>query len=213
MWDDGDHAPLEPDLEQFLAAGPPPIVFTAGSAMMHGRAFFQAATDACRLLKRRGILVAKYPNQTPEDLPPEVRHFRFVPFSRIFPRAAAVVHHGGIGTCAQALAAGVPQLVMPMSHDQPDNAARLERLGVAASIMPKQFTADRVAKRLGELLNRPGIAPRCQALAAKMAAADAVSATCEEIEAMITTRHDDAPHQANSRTLGTMSGAASRSNS
>ncbi len=215
LWDDGDHAPLEPELEAFLEGGPPPIVFTAGSAMMHGQAFFQTATDACRLSGRRGILVAKYPNQTPPQLPPEVKHFRFVPFSRIFPRAAAVVHHGGIGSCAQGLAAGVPQLIMPMSHDQPDNAARLERLGVAASLMRKKFTANRLADRLTELLDCAWpCALLCHGFANRLKATDAVAATCEQIESFGGIAKDPSfARQASSKTLGSSSGAASLSSS
>ena len=65
-----------------------------------------------------------------------------MPFSSVFPLCAAVVHHGGIGTCAQALAAGVPQLTMPLAFDQPDNATRLSRLGVARWIVLTSFAVN-----------------------------------------------------------------------
>ncbi len=182
LWDATEHEPPSPELDRFLAAGSPPIVFTAGSAMMHGRRFFEAATEACRRIGRRGVLVAKYPNQVPGQLPPDVAHFRFVPFSRLFSRAAAVVHHGGIGTCALVLAAGVPQLIMPMSHDQPDNAARLERLGVASSLRPNDFVAGRVADRLSKLLGKPATLERSRSLASRLNSADAIAAACDRIE-------------------------------
>ena len=106
----------EPSQEvcQFLEAGDRPIVFTPGSANVHGQEFFSAAVESCVQLGRRGILLTRFPEQLPSELPASVRHFDFVPFGWILPRAAAVVHHGGIGSTAQGLAAGIPQLIMPM---------------------------------------------------------------------------------------------------
>ena len=75
----------------------------------------------------------------------------YVPHSALLPRAAAVVHHGGIGTSAQALRAGVPQLVVPFFADQHDNAARLGRLGVARSLRRGRYDAARAAGRLRAL--------------------------------------------------------------
>jgi UDP:flavonoid glycosyltransferase YjiC (YdhE family) len=97
--------------------------------------------DACRRLGRRGLLLSRYRDQLPADLPPGVRHFDYVPLSRVLPRAAALVSHGGIGTLSQALAAGIPQLIMPLGFDQFDNAARLGRLGVAATLTPRPSVA------------------------------------------------------------------------
>jgi rhamnosyltransferase subunit B len=155
LYDESDAVGLAPELAAFLDAGTPPIVFTPGSAMRHGRAFFEAAVDACRRLGRRGVLISPFGDQVPAELPREIRAFEFVPFSRIFPRAAAVAHHGGIGTSAQGLAAGVPQLIMPMAHDQPDNADRLERLGVARSLPPRRFGGAAVAHALGAPTRSP----------------------------------------------------------
>jgi UDP:flavonoid glycosyltransferase YjiC (YdhE family) len=86
----------------------------------------------------------------------------------VLPRAAAVVHHGGIGTVAQALAAGIPQLIMPMSHDQPDNAARVMRLGVGSALWPKRFRGPAVAAALAKLIDDPEMAQRCRLLAAQL---------------------------------------------
>jgi UDP:flavonoid glycosyltransferase YjiC (YdhE family) len=176
----------EPDgpWRQFLAEGDPPIVFTPGSAMVHGREFFQAAIDACGQLGRRGMLLTRYPEQLPPDLPPSVRHFDFVPLSVLLPQAAALVHHGGIGTLSQGLAAGIPQLIMPMSHDQPDNAHRLKRLGVGASLAPHRFRGPAVAARLNQLLSSALVAERCREIAARFHADRALSATCDLLEAM-----------------------------
>lgn len=160
---------LDPAAEAFLREGPPPILFTPGSANMWARPFFEAAAGACAQLGRRGMLVSGYAEHVPAALPPGVRRFDRLPFSRVFARCAAVVHHGGIGTLAQGLAAGVPQLVMPMAHDQPDNARRLQRLGVGDYLLPGRFTADAVAARLADLLQSEKTGRACAEAKARMA--------------------------------------------
>ena len=182
LWDETGLSEIPPQLAEFLSAGSPPIAFTPGSAMLHGREFFSAAAEACRLLGRRGILLTRYAEQLPLDLPRGVRHFDFVPFSQLLPRCAALVHHGGIGSTAQALAAGIPQLVMPMSHDQPDNAARAARLGVASVIKPRKFRAKAVAASLASLLESPHVARSCREVAAKFDTPKALATACDEIE-------------------------------
>lgn len=184
LWDQPSAAGLPEEVEDFLRGGEPPIVFTPGSAMAHGRQFFQAAVDACRLLGRRGILLTKYPEQLPTGLPDEVRHFPFVPFSQLLPRAGAFVHHGGIGSCSQGLAAGLPQLLMPMAYDQPDNAERLNRLGVANEISPKRFKGAAVAKALDVLLTDQTTNERAHHWAKQCNGAAALSAACEALEGL-----------------------------
>jgi rhamnosyltransferase subunit B len=156
-------------------------VFTPGSAMRHGQAFFQAALEACARLSCRGIFLTMHPEQLPAALPAGIRHFSYVPFSAVFPRCAAVVHHGGIGTTAQGLAAGVPQLIMPMGFDQPDNAARLEHLGVGAALAVKRFAGPNLAAALERLL-RPPIRQRCQEIASRLQNQNTLAATCNWIE-------------------------------
>lgn len=177
----GSHT-LPADVERFMEAGDSPIVFTFGSAMVHGREFFGAAVDACQRLGRRGLLLTRFGDQLPHPLPPTVRHVPYAPFSELLPRCAAVVHHGGIGTTAQSLAAGVPQVIMPMAHDQFDNAARIEHLGVGASIPRKRFTAGRAARVLGRLLASPDVAARCRACADRIRGTDALSRACDLAE-------------------------------
>lgn len=120
--------------------------------MAFGGKFFEAGLAACERLGRRAVLVTRYPDELPPALGDRAIARSYVPFSDLMPRVAAVVHHGGIGTTAQGLAAGVPQLVMPMSHDQPDNAVRLRTLGVGDFLYPDQFAPARVAEKLGRLL-------------------------------------------------------------
>ena len=195
LWDERGVTALPPGLEAFLAAGSPPIVFTPGSAMLHGHAFFEAALDACRRLDRRGLFLTRYPEQLPAQLPSDVAHFDWAPFSQVLPSCAAIVHHGGVGTSAQGLAAGIPHLVMPMSHDQPDNAARLTRLGVGRGIQPKRFRGPEVARQLSQLIERPEVKQRCQELAVRLDFQAGLEQTCLELEALAAshTSSRDAP--------------------
>jgi UDP:flavonoid glycosyltransferase YjiC (YdhE family) len=107
MWEESAE-PLPADLERFLGDGEPPLVFTAGTAMMHGADFFAASVEATRLLGRRALLLTRFPRQLPATMPDGVRHVPYAPLGRLLPRCAALIHHGGIGTLARALAAGVP---------------------------------------------------------------------------------------------------------
>jgi rhamnosyltransferase subunit B len=155
--------PLAPEFERFLEAGEPPVVFTPGSAMRHARHFFAEGVAACRRLGLRCVLVSPHRDQIPGRLPPSVRSIDEAPFGLLFGRAAAVVHHGGIGTLAQGLRAGVPQLVMPMILDQHDNAARLRRLGLSEWLPPRRFLDRAVARKLRWLLDSPAVASACRA--------------------------------------------------
>jgi UDP:flavonoid glycosyltransferase YjiC (YdhE family) len=159
------------------------VVFTLGSsAVNHAGAFYQESLGAIRQLGCRAVLLAGN-NRIVGPLPPDTAIFPYAPFSRIFPRAAAVVHQGGIGTCAQALAAGRPMLVVPYAFDQPDNAARLERLGVARMIARNRYSAKRASEQLGYLLAGAAYAERAREIARRLAADDGVRTACGIIEA------------------------------
>jgi UDP:flavonoid glycosyltransferase YjiC (YdhE family) len=169
-------------LHEFLEEGEPPVVFTPGTMMRHPRQFFEAAVDACRRLGRRGLLLSRFRDQLPAGLPAGVRHFDYVPLSQVLPRAAALVSHGGIGTVSQALAAGIPQLVMPLAFDQLDNAARLGRLGVAETLIPADFRGPAVARRLAGLMGSAVVAAACQAAAAWLRKDQWQDETCRAVE-------------------------------
>jgi UDP:flavonoid glycosyltransferase YjiC (YdhE family) len=189
LYDEADMHDLGGDLRSFVDAGSPPILFTPGTANRAAKQFFAAAHDATRRLKRRAVFVTRYPEQLPANLDERIRHEAYVPFSSIFPHCAAVVHHGGIGTCAQALSAGVPQLTMPLAFDQPDNATRLWRLGVGRWVRPHQFRGERVATALAALIDDAGVADRCRYWASEVHKTDAMADTCSLLESLIPRIH------------------------
>lgn len=182
LWNANSDAGLSADVARFLAAGDPPIVFTPGSANVHGAEFFAAAVQACRTLQRRGILLTEYREQIPGALPDTVAHFSYVPLDALLPRCAAFVHHGGIGSTSQALLAGIPQVLMPLAHDQYDNGMRVERSGVGASIPSPKFTGPRLTEALRKLMASPSVAVACRTAAAKLAKCEGLTRSADAIE-------------------------------
>lgn len=161
--DDGgamDGAPLgmPPDLERFLDDGAPPLAFALGSAAAFRPGdFFDVAAAAARELGRRAVLVLGEAPQVEIKDGPDLFVCRGAPaFGALFPRAAVVIHQGGVGTLARALAAGRPSLVVPFGFDQHDNAARAVRLGCALSIPRSRWTRGRAVRALSRLLEDPG---------------------------------------------------------
>jgi UDP:flavonoid glycosyltransferase YjiC (YdhE family) len=195
LYDERDQHVTDPRLESFLSEGPPPIAFTPGSAMLFGGSFFRSAADACQILGMRGLLLTRHAEQIPSRLPPGVIHVPYAPFSTLLPRVAALVHHGGMGTTAQALRAGTPQLIMRMAHDQYDNALRVRRLGVGAEVKPSRFTARRVASALRRLLNTPGLSVSCQAVSARFKGVDGIEMACNHLESLAQPASTEPPLQ------------------
>ncbi|MCW1883305.1 glycosyltransferase [Luteolibacter flavescens] len=184
LFDESGQREVPQELEDFLNDGDPPVVFTPGSAMDRGHSFFSEAVKALTSIGRRGILISRFSDTIPPNLPSTVRHFPYVPFSQVLPRAAALVYHGGVGTCAQALRAGVPQLLMPMAHDQLDNLSRVEDLGVGGGLHPRQFKARKIASVLEGMLADPSLKQRALDISARFDPSGWMNRTCDLIEEM-----------------------------
>ncbi len=188
FYDGSGRDELSPDLERFLASGPAPVVFTLGTSVVGmgpaADSFYRESLKAARILKLRSLfLVGKDPkSRLPVPLPEGVAAVDHAPFSKLFPRAAAVVHQGGIGTIGHALRAGRPQLVVPFAVDQPDNAQRIQRLGGAEVLYPRQYTAPRAARRLGDLLGESEYIRRAGEVAGLVRSEDGVGDACDAIE-------------------------------
>jgi rhamnosyltransferase subunit B len=184
LYDEGEAQRLTDDADEFLASGPPPVVFTPGSSAATLNDFFRESVDACRIGGFRAMLVTNFPEQLPADLPVGVRAFPYLPFGRILPRCSALVYAGGIATMAQAIKVGIPQLVVPHVNDQPDNALRIERLGLGLRIDPKHYKAARVARELNQLLSSEQIRARCSVYAQRMDPTAALNRTCDLIASL-----------------------------
>lgn len=160
----------------FLAAGPPPIAFTLGSAASNAAgSFWEMARQTSRRLQVRAILVGTDEARTSADL----LEVPFVPYSALFEQVAVVVHQGGIGTTWQALRAGVPAVVVPFAHDQLDNAARVARLGVGEAL---QRPSPRKLVRAIRRISTPEVISRAEQVADLLAAEQGTLTAREALE-------------------------------
>ncbi len=180
-WFYDDAAALDPAIESFLGAGPPPVYVGFGS---------MTSPDADRLTRaildgaggRRLLLAKGWGGIGGGTLPPSAMVVGGpVPHAKLFPRVACVVHHGGSGTTASALRAGVPQVVVPHLMDQYYYAHRLERLGIAPAGIPvRKLDASRLSRAIDAAIALPGAA-RAQA-AARLHDGDGVRLAAAAIE-------------------------------
>lgn len=185
-YDRSDRMPqLSAALERFLESGSPPIVFSLGTAAIYSAGdFYQVATQACQMLGRRGVLLTGRVENEPRELPPSMLACQYAPFSLLLPRGGASVHHGGIGSTAQALRAGRPMVVVPHAHDQFHNALHAVRLGVGAVVARHRLTAVRLAGALQSVLDDARVRDRAAQVGAAIAREDGALVAAEAIEGL-----------------------------
>jgi len=185
---------LDPRLAEFLEKGEPPIVFTLGSiglldlGTLDADEFFAQSILAARRLGCRAVLLtgAQTASRVRTQLPATMTVCNYAPYSAVFPQAAAVVHHGGIGTTAHALHAGHPMLVVPFVNDQLDNGERARKLGVARVVDKRWYTAKRAQAELTQLLSESSYASRAANIGQAIRKEDGVGAACDALEALAT---------------------------
>ena len=178
---------LGAELQAFLDAGAPPVVFTLGSSAVGAAGSFyeESAAAAARLGVRAVLLRGPYQENEPQRTrSSDILVIDRAPHQLLFPRAAAIVHQGGAGTMGQALRAGKPTLVVPHSHDQFDNAYRVGRLGVARTVFPPAYTAGRVARELERLMTDPRYRTNGERLSAVIRAESGADTAATLIESL-----------------------------
>jgi UDP:flavonoid glycosyltransferase YjiC (YdhE family) len=180
LWD-RDSEPLPSEAEEFINAAERPVIITPGSAAATMQRYFHESVEAARALGVRTMLVTNFPEQLPRNLPPVVKAFGYLPFSKILPRASLLVYHGGIGTLAQVVRAGIPNLIVPNGHDQFDNGWRIEQLGLGLTIPQTRYRARILVKAIRRLLSDNSLGERCREYAARVDSA-ALTRACELIE-------------------------------
>lgn len=164
LFDEETTADVSAGLAQFLKMGDPPIVFTLGTAVvMMETSYYEVAYQAAKALRRRAVLlVGKKPRRIPAAAKndPDIFVSEYEPFSGLFPHAAAIVHQCGVGTTAQALASGRPQVLVPFAHDQPDNARRVTELGIGLTVPASRLKLSRLVGALNEIITNETYAQR-----------------------------------------------------
>jgi rhamnosyltransferase subunit B len=182
MVHEGDsHQGLSPALEGFLQQGAAPLVFMPGTAQRFAARFYELAAAACERLNVRGILLGAHAPRSSGQLTLSVP---YAPFSLLLPRSCAVVHHGGIGTCAQALKWGCPQAVIPSAYDQFDNAMRLKRLGVAVSLPMTNLDVSGMIQLVRQLTTDTHMRHAAEQWSAQMDVEDFRGRACDAVEAL-----------------------------
>ncbi|CAJ8521515.1 rhamnosyltransferase I, subunit B [Burkholderia pseudomallei] len=184
LFNDVGPVSADAELDAFVASGEAPVVFTAGSTLVDGRAYERAVTQVLRATGVRGILLAPdAPAASDGTTGPRERAAettarangaallkrRYVPLAALLPRCRALVHHGGIGTASLAYAAGVPQVVTPFAHDQFDNAQRVAASGCGVRL-DAPVRGEPLARALARVLGDAAMAARCAEVRARMAA-------------------------------------------
>lgn len=183
------------ELTAFLAAGENPLVFTPGTGNLHAADFFACAISAINQTGRRAIFLTRERSQIPAQLPESILWQPYVPLSALLPHAAALVHHGGIGTTAEALRCGTPQLITPFAWDQFDNAARIASLGAGLVIPARQLRPRKLARSLQNLYASETIRTQCTLLASRFSLPHKPVDLCREVERLVmATRSDGQPN-------------------
>ena len=184
LYDPAPDALPSAELRAFLGAGAAPVVFTPGTGNRQARAYFAAAAQAVSELGLRAIFLTPHRDQIADALPANICWQEYVPLKSLLPHVGALAHHGGIGTTAEALRAGTPQLVVPLAHDQFDNAARVEALGAGVSLHAARVTPARMAAALRQVVGVDQVARQCAQVAQRFAAPSPIDALCERLESL-----------------------------
>jgi UDP:flavonoid glycosyltransferase YjiC (YdhE family) len=171
-------------LVDFLQAGPPPVVVGFGSITVRDpEETTVLVLSALRAARQRGLLLTGWGGLSQADLPDDVFKLEAVPHDWLFPRAAAVVHHGGAGTTAAALRAGVPSIVVPNFMDQPFWAQRVVALGAGPRPIPRnRLNAARLSAALRAAVEDESFRARAAAVGRRLRAEDGVGRAVEAFE-------------------------------
>ncbi|MBC8030089.1 MAG: glycosyltransferase family 1 protein [Pyrinomonadaceae bacterium] len=181
----------EPALMKFLADGPPPIVFTLGSAAFWvADQFYRDSIKAAQELGQRALLLIGHARNRPTELlPAGMAVFEYAPFGEVFPRASVIVHQGGVGTTGQGLRSGRAVLIVPHAHDQFDNAARVVRLGCGRMVARPRYNARTAIRELGAILENPSAFTRAKEVGERVRNESGARSAADAIEEVLLTHN------------------------
>lgn len=177
---------LDDSLQKFIEEGEPPIVFTLGSLLpeLHADTFYSDSYEIMTKLNKRCILLVgnSFQYYLDQAIPEHIYVAKYVELRCLLDKALFVVHHGGIGSTSEALKAGCPMLIIPFCHDQPDNAARLEKLGVAKVLFKVDYSKDRFRKKLIEMIDDKGLVNKAKFISKRVGEENGTINACDIIE-------------------------------
>ena len=173
---------LATEVEDFIANGSSPILFTCGTGVTQAHEFFEASVKIVRQLGMRAIFLTLYKEQLPTLNPETEISALYVPLDKVLPKTALIVHPGGIGTLFQAISSKTPQLIVPFYFDQADNGERVEKLGLGQMISRKNYIKPQTAEKITELLSSQSIKSACEKYSSQINSANDLEKICDSIE-------------------------------
>jgi rhamnosyltransferase subunit B len=192
-WDPLDTFVPSLSLQKFLLAGPKPWLFTLGTAAVtQPGGFYTTAIEAMRGIPERAIILTGLPQNNFIDLPSNVFVLNYAPYGWIIPRCSVVAHHCGIGTISHVLRAGLPSVTCPFAFDQPNNAMRLQALGVAKYLPPAERTASGFRAAMRKVEEGPMVA-RAQGISERLREENGPERACEILESTFKARMSKRP--------------------
>jgi UDP:flavonoid glycosyltransferase YjiC (YdhE family) len=183
-----DDTPVPPELERFLDAGPPPVFLTFGSMLdaKGGRTMEMISRAAARTCCRMVVQQHWVGKENCVGMGPGLLAVDRVPHAKVFPRMAAVVHHGGAGTFHSAVRAGVPQVAVPHFLDQYYMAHRISVLGVGPHPLRRRaLTVGRLEDAIRKALEDPAYRTRARALAEMLKSRDGAAEAADLLETLV----------------------------
>ena len=169
-------------LDTFIQQQGAPLIFTSGTGVKDVAQLFSEGRKMCEQLQVPGVFVGGESGAELLQGSALCMHMDYIDFEYALPKALAIIHHGGMGTTAQAIKAGIPQLIRPIKYDQPDNAERIYKLGLGTYVMPEKFKAEEVAPMLGNMLQKAKSSKALQHYAADVNKSSAIMNACDLIE-------------------------------
>ncbi len=174
-------ADLPAEVLEFLANGTAPVVVTLGTFQRHGGTMLTQVVQAARSLGRRTVVLTADSEQLALPSAGDLLWKPYLPLQQLLPHSAALIHHGGIGTTAEALRAAVPQLVLPWAFDQFDNAQRVRTLGVGLTLPSRRLRPDLVRRALRHLLDSADLAGVCRNAAQRLRCDPGLDELCRQL--------------------------------
>lgn len=153
LYDNNENEKLSKEILDFLQSDTPIVGFSAGTATATAQDFFKVSIEVSKKLGIKAILLTHFNEQIPKNLPKNIVHINYAPFSQLLPKLSLFVHHGGIGSISQTLKAGIPQIIRPVAFDQFDNSIRTVNLGIATEILVKDYNVKNVSNTIDEIIN------------------------------------------------------------
>ncbi|MCJ8314070.1 MAG: glycosyltransferase [Saccharospirillaceae bacterium] len=139
-------------VDNFLNSNPNPILFTTGTGVSNADEMFKECIKICEKLKKPGIFTGSLESQYLFKNKACFLHIDYIDFNHVLPKCSAIIHHGGVGTMAQAIQAGIPQIIRPLLFDQPDNGMRIQKLGLGVVCYPEKFNSKNISPILNKLI-------------------------------------------------------------